>query len=311
MRPIQILKMLSSPIRAYVFLTVLYFGLVLLLPANKMVMAIYNLDAAQYHILLFAILAPYVLIWFAAFYGYAKLRDYAALIRDTNEGEEFSSLSTGLKWLAYGMPIISIISIILNTISNDHSGFHSTAIIINNYLGLLVPLIGFTIVSIGSRGLTAISNIKVSLSQSKVIIMVFVLLGVLYCFLTFRHFDLQTIDSTKNPYFLPLWLMLLTITIPFLYSWFIGLLAGYELILYSKHVDGHIYKQALKLIGYGIVVVIVSFIALQYVSAILPRRGYLSLNASLVISYMVRAVMVGGFISIAFGAKKLKRIEEV
>ncbi|MDB5184427.1 MAG: hypothetical protein JWN38_235 [Candidatus Saccharibacteria bacterium] len=305
------MKLFKRPLLAYVIVTVFYFALVILLPANHRALAAYNISPLQYHTILFLAVVPYIGIWFAAFYGFGKLREYAKIISRSAEGEDFHTLANGIKWLAYGLPATAIISIILNTIADHYHRFHSTAIISNNYINILIPLIAFTYLSRGSRNLTERVKIRLDFSGAKLIMAALAILGVLYCYFTFRHFDLQSVGSTNNPYFIPIWLMLLTVAIPYLYSWFIGLLAAYEILLYSRQVQGVIYRQALQFLGLGTVAVIVSLISLQYTSSIVPRTGFISLNSILILNYLIRIIEAIGFWLLAVGAKKLKKIEEV
>jgi hypothetical protein len=141
--------------------------------------------------------------------------------------------------------------------------------------------------------------------------LVFVVGGVLYCYLTFRRFDPSSLGSTNNPYALPIWLMLLTVIIPYLYAWFVGLLAAYEITTYTKQVRGVLYKQALHLLVIGLLAVIIGSITLQYVSSVAPAAGHLTLNYRLLLITLFRVVDGIGFVLIAIGALRLRKIEEV
>jgi hypothetical protein len=62
------MKKLNSHILTYIVVTVLFFILVLALPANKVVMSEYSISPVEYHVLLFSVELPLAAIWFAAFY---------------------------------------------------------------------------------------------------------------------------------------------------------------------------------------------------------------------------------------------------
>lgn len=306
-----VMKLLRSPMSHYVLLTGLYFLLTFILPANKIAMSQYHLSAVQYHVLLFVVVLPAFGIWFAAFYGYTKLRAYARAIHKTAEGDDYQQLATGCGWLAYSLPISALTSIILASIANAQSEFHPTAIILTNYESLLLPLIAFSLLSSSARNLTAKAKLRLTIGRARSIIVVFVLGGVLYCYFTFRQFDLSSISSANNAYYLPVWLALITVIVPYLYSWFIGLLAAYEITLFAQQSKGVLYRQALGYVGFGITAVIVSSIALQYVTSVVPRTGSLSLNTVLAAVYAADTVSAVGYVLIAVGATRLKRIEEV
>lgn len=292
-------------------LAVIYVGLIFLLPASQATMKAYGISAFEYHIVLFAVTLPLILAWTAAFVGYAKLRQYVDLIIKTPEGAHFESLATGCKWLAWSLPLTAIFSLALNSIANQWPSFYHPSIIAGNYLTLLFAIVAFSIIGNSSRGLMKQGKLLLSLIGIRVIMLVFLIIGVLYCLLTFQHFDLTNLGATSNPYFLPIWLMVVSVVIPYLYSWFTGLLAAYEIILYSQHANGVLYRQALRLLAIGLVTIIVSSIALQYMSTVQPRVGHLVLSYKVVLSSLFRIIGGAGFVLLAIGAIRLKKIEEV
>jgi hypothetical protein len=105
--------------------------------------------------------------------------------------------------------------------------------------------------------------------------------------------------------------MVVSVIIPYLYAWFVGLLAAYEIMLFSRHSKGVLYRQSLSLLALGLVVIIASSIALQYMNSIQPRVGHLMLSYHLIITSIFRIIGGGGFVLLAVGANRLKKIEEV
>lgn len=301
----------SRALQQYVSLAILYTVLIFILPANSVTEQLYHFSVFEYRVVMFAIALPSLLVWLAAFIGYAKLREYAFAIRKTPEGIYFDQLAEGCMWLAWSLPISTIVPALLNAVANRHPGFHSSAIIISNYTSLILPLIGFSMIASASRGLLGNVKTKLSLANARLIILGFLILGVLYCFLTFSRFDLNSLGSTDNPYFLPAWLMVVTVTVPYLYAWFMGILAVYEITLFSKQVRGVLYRQALGLLVGGLLAVILSSVALQYINSVEPRVGHLVLNYKIVLVSLFRIIGGAGFILLAVGASRLKKIEEV
>lgn len=289
----------------------LYVLLLFVLPANTATMHEYDLSSFEYRIIAFAVALPSLVSWFAGFIGYAKLREYAMAIRKTPEGIWYDRLAEGCTWLAWSLPVATIIPFLLNAVADDHAGFHATSIIISNYIALLLPLFGFSIIATASQNLLSNIRVKLSLYSARLIIAGFLMIGVLYCYLVFKHLNLGSLSTSDNPYFLPAWLLVTTIIMPYLYAWFMGLLGAYELTLYRKHVHGVLYKQALGLVVGGLIAVILSFVALQYVGSIEPRIGHLMFNNKLLFISIFRIVGGTGFVLIAIGATRLKKIEEV
>ncbi len=297
--------------RPFIAIALLYLVLICTLPANKIVMDAYNLTAGQYRILFFLVQLPYVIIWFTAFYGYSNLQKYTNSIKKSAECEDFRLITRGVKYLAFGMPLISLIAICLNSISNSNQGFTPTAVITVNYLSLIVPLLAYTSIRKGTHGLAERAKVKFSIADTRSIMIILVIIGVAYCYFTFRRLNLDSLGASDNPYFLPAWLMIGTVIIPYLFAWFSGLLAAYEMVLYSRQVQGVLYRQSMRLLSLGIVGIIAGGVGLQYLRTVLPRTGYISISNGLVWSYIFYVVLAIGFSLLIMGAIRLKRIEDV
>jgi len=304
-------QLTTRALQRAIFLAFIYIALIFLLPASKATMRAYHLSTLEYRAILFTVMLPSLVAWLAAFIGYAKLRQYVYSIRMTPEGTYFGKLATGCAWLAWSLPLPAILSLILSATANKWPAFYPSSIIASNYVNLLLPLIAFSIIGAASRGLISRAELKFSLASVRTIMLLFLAAGVLYCYLTFQRFDLTSLSSTHNPYFLPIWLMVLSVIIPYLYAWFVGLLAAYEITLFSKHTKGILYRRALEWLVAGLVTIIASSIALQYLNGIQPRVGHLIINYPLVLSSIFRIIGGGGFVLLTIGAARLKKIEEV
>jgi len=301
----------ARAMQRYVILALLYIVLIFVLPANSHAMQTYHLSGFEYRVLYLAVAVPSLVIWFVAFYGYARLQEYARVIKRAEEAPAFSQLARGCMWLAWSLPVSVLTAYVLDAIADQWSGFHAASVILANYTTLALPLIGFSIVGMASKELIGRMNTRLSPMNARGIMLFFVVGGVLYCYLTFRHLNPGSLGSAHNPYFLPIWLMLLTVIIPYLYAWFVGLLAAYEITTYSQQVRGVLYKQALRLLIGGLVAVIAGSILIQYVSSVDPSVGHFVLDYRLLLIVLFRIVTGIGFVLIAVGANRLKRIEEV
>lgn len=293
------------------WLAFIYVVLIFLLPTNHPLMRIHHLSAFEYRVLLLALNLPTIIAWLAAFIGSAKLRQYVHMIRKTPEGVYFDKLATGATWLAWSLPIPAIIVLFLNGLGNKWTAFYPASVIIGNYMRLIFPLIAFSVIGVASRGLINLAQVKFGFTSSRIIAVLFLGAGVLYSLLTFRHFHSSSLTSTQNPYFLPIWLMVLTVIVPSLYTWFVGLLAAYEIALFSRQTQGVLYRQALRLLVIGLVVVIASFIALQYIRGVQPRVDHTTFDYHVLLSSLFHLIGGGGFVLLAIGAERLKKIEEV
>jgi len=297
-------------IPSYILLALSYFTLCLLLPANQATLEKYNLTSSEYHLLIVTVVLPRIAIWGLAFLGYARLSQYARSIGKTPEGGNFRQLAAGFGWLAWSLPVTAITTTVFNSLGNQ-SGPNHAGVIIVNYVNLILPLIAFTLIGGATRGLINRAKFKFSANNIRGILICFLLTGVTYCFIIFRHFDHTTITSSSNSFFMPAWLVLLTVTIPFIYTWFIGILAAFEITLFSRKVGGVLYRQALGNISLGLTAVIISLIGYQYVAAIQTPDPYANINFASAVLVFFRLMAGLGFLAVTAGAMKLKKIEEV
>lgn len=273
-------------------------------------MQAHNLTTAEYHVLQFLAGLPLLAIWFMGFYGYAKLWEYTRSISKTPEAAGFRQLTQGCAWIAWSLPIHSIVALIARAATDSWPGLSSTVIILSNYIDLVFPVVAFSLIGMASRHLFDRTKIILSAASIRGITILFLAGGVLYCYLVFQHFN-GSLGATGNPYHIPVWLMVLTVIVPYLYAWFVGMLAVYELITYGRHVRGVLYRQAMQLLVTGLLAVILGSIASQYSRSAQPSAGQLVLGAQLLFSLILQIISGLGFVMIALGAIRLKKIEEV
>lgn len=267
----------------------------------------YDLSAAEFRVLSLLTGLPIAMVWFTSFAGYAALTDYAEKVRGSHEGRSFMSIARGLKWLAWGLPISICTTTLLGGIARINPSLLSAALILSHYTYLFISLFAFTYMSDGTRGLRDSMKTLPSKHAVRVMIALCIIISVVYCAVT-----LDTVkDLHPNPYRLPVWLILLTIIIPYLYAWMMGLFAVFEIGQYRRAVRGLFYKQALQLLGTGTTLAIVASVALQYLTSSSRYLRRINLNGMLIASYLILITFAIGFILIALGAGKLKKIEEV
>lgn len=290
----------------YGILVAAYIILSLSVPIDSHALHMLHLSSVEYRVFIFAVIVPYTLIWLAAFYAYNNMQSYAKRIHTSPEGLAFKQLANGILVMAWGLAIPAILSVILNAIAAQHYGFKGTATIINNYATLLVPLIAFSYISSGTRRLSDSLHSRPSLVGVRLFVIAFVTMGVFYCYLTLRARFLH-----GDPYHLPTVLTLLTIVIPYLFAWFMGLLATLELTMYATKIHGLLYKRSLNMLASGIAMVIVSSIFIQYITVIFAYKGNFTLGILLVLIYILLIGEAIGFVLISTGSKRLKRIEEI
>ncbi len=290
----------------YVSLSVVYLIILLLSPVPHKTIEQYHITTLTVRLLDLSFGIPLIAIWGAAFYGYFKLSQYAGLVNRGDDSKALSKLSYGILLLALWLPVSSIVSGITKDFADAYHGFLTPDIIINNYVGLLFPLAGYILIGEGARNFSEL--VKVRPSRRAIYIMGFVVItvGVVY-----SHLVASTQNRLNAAYHLDTDMVLLTLVIPYIFTWFIGVLATYELYVYHSRVKGVLYSRAMSLLAYGIGSMIVISMFIQYLSTLASRLSVLSLSWILALIYLLLVMLALSFVLIAVGAKRLQRIEEV
>jgi len=291
---------------AFTLITLFYLVLSIALPPNSATIQSYHLSVTEYRVLALLVGIPLVAVWFASFYGYARLDEYVASIQRTQEGRAFALIARGLRYLAWGLPIISIVTTILGGIVHSHNSFANTAFIIAHYLPVIIAIAAFWQVGNGSRLLTEIAKVRPTNSATRTMFASFTLLGVFFTYVSIR-----TAQSATDPYHLPMWLILLTLIVPYLYAWFMGLFASYEIVLYSQRSRGFLYSRSLRDMATGIIVTIVTSVLFQYTQSDTTRLRRISFSWVFLGIYLLLMLYASGFLLIGHGAKQLQKMEEV
>jgi hypothetical protein len=276
-----------------------------LIPRPIDTMQQYELTLTQYRLLSLTVLIPLTVIWYIAFYGFNKLRQYTSLISTTKDGRHVASLTKGIAFLAIGLPVTSLTSTGFSIIAQHYASFTPAAAIMRTFISLLFPLLGFIFISRGARGLSDLAKQRPSYRAVNILAAIFIAIGVFYCFVMLNASGMEAM------YHMPTWLVLLTVVGPYLYMWFLGIVSAYEVHLYSRQAPGLLYRRTWNMLASGIAAIIIMQIAVQYVSAITAQLHALRLARLLVIVYVLLASMSVGYILVALGAKRLRKIEEV
>ncbi len=292
---------------------VVYALLTVLLPPNASSLIKYHISSGQARLISLSFVLPYIAIWFAAFYGYVQCKAYAALIENKKDGKAFKVIGDGLMYLALGLPVGAISGNVLNQIKSHQPSFAVAAAIISNYIGLAVIFAAFFVIRRGTNMLATTLK-KPSKSYAQYLLLIaFVVFATAYTYTTFSNPARQfpTASSQQAAYYLPDALLLFTIVIPYLLVWFWGFQAAYEIHLYRKEVQGIVYKDSLGLLAKGIVSVVVAFTFIRFLASLTTLLDTLALRVILAILYVFLFVIGAGYLMIAVGAKRMKKIEEV
>jgi hypothetical protein len=293
-------------IYSYVLLVVLYGAGTLLIPPKKGTLHRYHITLLHLRVLDITVVVLYAAIWLCAMYGFYNLRRYYKLIKKNKDGKPLAKITIGIGLLAFWLPITAVYNLYSNFLAEKHTAFTAVVAITQNYLTLLIPFVGFLCISLGARGLAELTKQSFSLRDRNIMLIILIIIGVEYSYLVSNtHNRLNTTDH------LPTLLILLTLVVPYIYMWFIGMMAVYEIYLYRLKIAGVVYRNSWRLLAFGIGAIIGVSIVLQYLTTVSERLTHLSLSWVLLVIYALLIVLGLCYILIAIGVRNLKRIEEV
>jgi len=290
----------------YIALVVAYLALTLLSPVPRKTLQHYHLTVLRVHLIDLAVVVPLMAIWTTAFYGYYKLSGYAKLINHNADGRAVQKLSRGLLLLALWLPVTSIVSTVFKDVANAHPAFLTPANIVNDYLNLAIPFAGFLYIAVGARALSRMTRRRPSVPANYMIALFIIAVGVVY-----SHLVTTTQNNLNVAYHLGPVMVLTTLAIPYIFMWYVGLVASYEIYAYQQRVKGVLYGRSLRLLAFGMTLLIFTSMSLQYLTTLSYRLTALSLNWLLAIIYALLIVLAISYVLIAIGTQRLQKIEEV
>lgn len=299
------MKLKSNIFYGYAALLVAYVLLTFIPAPDKVTLTRFHLHPLALRLLDVTLIVPILIIWFAIFYGYSRLHIYAQAIKGNKDGKPVNYISRGLLVLAIGWPITSIVTTILSLIARRVPSFSAPETIISNYLSIVYFLIAFIFIGIGARGLSAISRARPPFWSVNVVVLATIILGVGFCVLIE-----QAHQAVRTTFHMPASVAMLTLAIPYMYIWFLGLYSVLEIIVYGQRVAGILYRQNWNRLALGLGGVLLIDIALQYLSTFTTWLNGLTLRGILLLLYVLLFIYAAAFIVVALGAQKLMRIEE-
>ena len=129
--------------------------------------------------------------------------------------------------------------------------------------------------------------------------------------LTWMTVSYANSSKSQSIFYLPAWLVVLTLVVPYVYMWYCGLSAAYCLFSYHRHVKGILYRQSLSYIAVGIGLAVGTAALIQFFTIYSSHVTRFALGPLLLIVYGLVLIYAAGYLCIARGAKKLKIIEDV
>jgi len=302
---------MRSVMMAVVIVWGIYAILTLIAPSSTATTR-YNLNQTQINLLRTTMLLPHLLIWISAAFAFVRFQNYTILIKDTPESPTFKKFTIGI--------LLLLLSVIITALTGAIASFYpgsvdvqKASVIARNITTVGLYLLSFLFIFQGSRELNEAKGYKENSTVRFVVMTIIIGLTTAFTWLIF-HNDYRTV--TNNPlirptYYLPDWLIVLTVIIPYIAVWIIGSMAVVKLYTFAKKVPGIIYKQAFLSISKGLIALILLSISLQFLSQLGVIFAGAKLSIILILVYLILFSISIGYMLIARGSRKLSAIEEV
>ncbi len=272
----------------------------------------FNLSTSKTHLLQAAIALPIIIIWAIAVYGAERFMRYTAKIKADKDGKALSKVALGLSLLIAASIFNAVFGVLRGWAFRD--GWLEGYTIVANYLGILLPAVAYIFMFRGSVALLRLTGIKKSFFVSSLsLVGLLIAIGIVYTFIMFNYdYRNSTPDPSKySSFYLNDFAILITIIIPYLISWSLGIIAIFNIGAYQRHVKGTIYKSALFRVVVGTLWVTVFYILLQMLVALSTYLSKAGVAAILLFLYLIILLYAAGFLIIASGTRKLNAIEKV
>lgn len=295
-----------------------YYGLVFLVwvshaaftynPASASVAAErYHLSQAVIILLIATVDLPLLICWLLAATGWLYLYKYVATLPKATDHHR------GYQLILAGISVLILSLIVPSFVAAFHSHFIDAELgpmhtWISTYLGLIFPLVGFILASLGSRHL--LESLKLNaepLAKSLTALIPMTVFTIFYLGLIFTN-PVRSVSSDPAlpaTYYMPDILIILTIVLPVIATWAFGFRTVLNLEQYSHYVaPGQ--KPALVNIYNGALAIVGGIILQQVISSLGSSRATgLNLGLTLTIVYVLLFIIGIGYGFIARGAKQL------
>ncbi len=272
----------------------------------------FGLSKLKLLLLQLTIVIPYALTWFFSAYGLSTLGCYIEAAKSENIAlvNLLRNFKTGLLWIVSGTILSAIVGGIKMFFMTDNNILPPMTIVIN-YLYIFPSLIGFIAIY---RGVLQLRLSK-EVSGNKPVSYIFTTFIVLlisgsYVYLLYtnptRQFSADpTIPAT---YFLPDSLILITIVLPIIVSWWLGFYSVFTMSDLVPYLTGVGIFKGLTRILYGTWSIIFASIIIQALLSLGTARLYsVGLTILLLVIYMFIILQGMGYLLIALGSNSLQK----
>jgi hypothetical protein len=303
----------------YIGVSIVWLGAVALSLAvdNSDTAARFHLSSFQVRLVQLVFALPGLLIILAILFGGLSIWRYAHSIGNSKEGKGFQCIAYGVFALLAGLVISNYLGglqLLIAQHAANPQKVKTTFVIINNYVSVGISFITYGMLLKGSHLLLRSINKRLdAIKRLLPVLALFVLLGIVYVWLIHGNPNSKVAASPGvNPAFgLSYWLIVFTVALPLVASWFVGTVALLHLRRYYIDTKGIVYKLLFKKFVVGITLFIFLNIALQLLTQLSSFYATRNVSAILALIVVVYGALAYAFMLIAQGAQKLNSIENI
>lgn len=298
---------------AFALLIAAYTVLNFILPTNAETLTRYNLTETSARALRLSIVLPLIIIWTITMYGYVRFKNYALSIENNKDGKALSKIADGFLAVVLWLPLSSLINNGASYLYHKYPQLTEELVIVRNYLAIIAIMLAVYIIWKGSEQLIGTAKLQKSAATVKARLSILIAaLGLVFAYLVLFSpaKNIPPSPTTPASFYLPDWLLILTIIVPYVLIWFWGVQAVGNVYMYSQNVKGIIYRGALTYLAKGLAFTVLSLLLIRYLGAMVAWLHTLALKPLLVLLYLLILVIGVGAVLMAIGSRKLKKIEE-
>jgi hypothetical protein len=278
-------------------------------PIDQQTLDTFHISAVQLRLIDLPALFIVAAIWTCTAYGFAHFKQYALLIKNSSDGKGINTLANGLGFIVLQLVVTGMFSSItaIQAVENG-LGRVGNILVISTFLGLVLNIVSFYVLRMGAGQL--VRTLKNAKPNNSNWLIAFAAVSAVYLYLISNGYPPTSVtDSIYHHLSLPAALVL--VGLGNIVSWYLALSAAFRLSYYQNHVQGVIYKSALRLFARGVYFIVGCSILAQILSTFTTALEDLELAPILVVLYILVAIIGAGFVFIAQSAKKLRKIEEL
>jgi hypothetical protein len=274
-----------------------------------------HLSAAQVRLIGLVFSLPLLLIWVVILFAGLSMLRYSRAINGARESSGFRFVAYSVFVLLAGQMVGSYLGGLQQLASRNAADPQHTKlifVIIINYASVMFALATYGLLLRGSQLLlNSIGERLGTVKKLKPALLACAALAAVYMWLIYANPARQvSVDTGVTPIFgLPYWLIVLTVALPCVVAWAMGIVALMGIYRYRLKTTGIVYKLLFKKLVVGMTLFISTTISLQLFAQLYTLYADSTASVILGIIALIYLLLAYSFVLVAQGARKLNTIE--